>query len=73
MKRTSLIAYGLAVLTIVLDQLSKWWVLYVFDLPAKGSVQVGGPFSLTMVWNKGVSFGLLRAEQDLTRWAQARS
>ena len=69
MKRTSLIAYGLAVLTIVLDQLSKLWVLNVFDLPSKGSVHVGGPVSLTMVWNKGVSFGLLRAEQDLTRWA----
>ena len=69
MKKVPTLAYGLAVLTIVLDQLSKWWVLYVFDLPAKGSVQVGGPFSLTMVWNKGVSFGLLRAEQDLTRWA----
>ena len=69
MKRTSLIAYGLAVLTIVFDQLSKLWVLNVFDLPSKGSVHVGGPFSLTMVWNEGVSFGLLRAEQDLTRWA----
>ena len=69
MKRTSLIAYGLAVLTIVLDQLSKLWVLNVFDLPSKGSVHVGGPVSLTMVWNEGVSFGLLRAEQDLTRWA----
>ena len=69
MKRTSLIAYGLAVLTIVLDQLSKLWVLNVFDLPSKGSVHVGGPFSLTMVWNRGVSFGLLRAEQDFTRWA----
>ena len=69
MKRTSLIAYGLAILTIVHDQLSKYWVLNVFDLPAKASVHVGGPFSLTMVWNKGVSFGLLRAEQDFTRWA----
>ena len=69
MKRTSLIAYGLAVLTIVLDQLSKLWVLNVFDLPSKGSVHVGGPVSLTMVWNEGVSFGLVRAEQDLTRWA----
>ena len=69
MKRTSLIAYGLAVLTIVLDQLSKWWVLSVFDLPSKGSVNVAGPFDLTMVWNEGVSFGMLRAEQDLTRWA----
>ena len=69
MKKVPTLAYGLAVLTIVLDQLSKWWVLSVFDLPAKASVLVGGPFSLTMVWNKGVSFGLLRAEQNFTRWA----
>lgn len=68
MKRTSFLAYGLAALTIVLDQLSKWWVLDVFDLAARKSVQVAGPFSLTMVWNKGVSFGMLRAEQDLARW-----
>jgi signal peptidase II len=32
---------------------------------------VAGPLHLTMVWNKGVSFGLLRAEQDVTRWALA--
>lgn len=69
MKRTSLLAYGLALLTIVLDQLSKFWVLDVFNLPSKGSVHVGGPFDLTMVWNKGVSFGMLKAEQDFTRWA----
>jgi len=67
--RTSLLAYGLAALTIVLDQFSKWWVLDVFDLAARKSVHVGGPFSLTMVWNKGVSFGMLRAEQDFARWA----
>lgn len=69
MRKIPALAYGLAVLTIVLDQLSKWWVLYAYDLPGKGSVHVGGPFNLTMVWNKGVSFGMLRAEQDLTRWA----
>jgi signal peptidase II len=69
MRKLSLFAYGLALITIVLDQLSKHWVLNVFNLPAKGSVLVGGPFSLTMVWNKGVSFGLLKAEVDLVRWA----
>jgi signal peptidase II len=62
-------AYLVAVTTIVLDQISKYWILNVFRLPAKGSVLVGGPFSLSMVWNRGVSFGLLRAEVDLARWA----
>jgi signal peptidase II len=64
-------AYALAALTVVLDQASKFWILEVFQLPAKGSVPVAGPLSFTMVWNQGVSFGLLRADQDLTRWALA--
>lgn len=64
-----LTAYALAAFVLVLDQLSKYWILAIYDLPSKVSVPVGGPLSLTMVWNRGVSFGLLRADQDLTRWA----
>ncbi|WP_395671372.1 signal peptidase II [Phenylobacterium sp.] len=63
------LAYALAALVIVLDQASKYWILEVFNLPARGSVPLAGPLNLTMVWNQGVSFGLLRAEQDLMRWA----
>ena len=69
--KLGLSAYGLAALVVALDQASKHWILQVFDLPAKASVPVAGPFHLTMVWNKGVSFGLLRADADLTRWALA--
>lgn len=74
MKRTTslgVFAYLLALVVVALDQASKFWILRVFDLPAKASVLVGGPFHLTMVWNRGVSFGLLRADVDLTRWALA--
>ena len=74
MKRTTslgLFAYLLALVVIGLDQASKFWILNVFDLPTKASVPVAGPFHLTMVWNRGVSFGLLRADVDLTRWALA--
>ena len=67
--RAGAAAYGLAAAVIAIDQAVKYWVLYVFDLPARLSVPVGGPLSLTMVMNKGVSFGLMRADQDLTRWA----
>jgi signal peptidase II len=57
------LAYGIAAVAVVLDQLSKFWVLYAFDLPEKFSVPVVPPiFNLTMVWNPGVSFGLLRAD-----------
>jgi signal peptidase II len=69
--RLGLFAYGLAGLVIALDQLSKYWILEVFQLPLRGSAPAAGPLHLTMVWNRGVSFGLLRAEVDLTRWALA--
>lgn len=69
--RLGWLAYGLAVLVIVLDQASKYWILNVYDLPGKGTVRFADIFSLTMVWNRGVSFGLLRAEVDLARWGLA--
>jgi len=60
--------YALAVVVIALDQLSKYWILKVLVLPHVGQVKVLPFFNLTMVWNQGVSFGFLRAEQDLARW-----
>lgn len=35
---------------------------------ACGRIEVSGVFDLTMVWNKGVSFGLLGADNDVGRW-----
>lgn len=61
-------AYALAVLVVGLDQLSKYWLVQVYDLPARVSVAVLPFFHLTMVWNRGVSFGLLAARVDLARW-----
>lgn len=66
--KLGLTAYLLALAMLVLDQITKHWVLFVYDLPSRVSEPVFGPLSLTMVWNRGVSFGLLRADQDLTRW-----
>jgi signal peptidase II len=70
-RRLTRLAFGLAAIVLVLDQLTKWWVLEVFRLPEKGSVEVLPIFSLSMVWNRGVSFGLLQAEQDAARWGLA--
>ena len=61
----------LAAITLILDQLSKWWVLYELDLPALRSVPLFeiGPvgLDLTMVWNRGVTFGLLSGD---SQWNQ---
>jgi len=54
-------------LTVVADQASKLWLLFAFDLGAKGTVAVTSFFDLVLVWNKGVSYGLLTQDTDLGR------
>jgi signal peptidase II len=67
--RLGLLSYVLALGVVALDQLSKYWVLFGLHLPQVGSIRLLPIFSLTMVWNAGVSFGMLRADPDTTRWA----
>lgn len=73
MKITKLggLAYLLAIGVILVDQASKYWILDVLRLQLGDSVHVGGPFSLTMVQNQGVSFGLLWADHGFARWGLA--
>ena len=53
-------AYGFALAVIVLDQLSKAWILDGLSLREVGRVFVMHPvFNLSYVENTGVSFGLL--------------
>jgi len=64
MTRNRRMAVGvvLAVLVLAADQGSKYWVLNTLNLPVRGDVPVLPPFlDLAMVWNNGVTFGLLKA------------
>ena len=49
------IVAGIAVL--VLDQASKLWLLYGFDIARRGAVRVTSFFDLVLAWNVGISFG----------------
>ena len=46
-----------AVAVLVLDQLTKLWLLYVFDIAHRGAVAVTPFFDLVLAWNVGISFG----------------
>jgi signal peptidase II len=59
--RWGLIAYGAAFATLAADQLSKFWVLNILHLQERFTIPILPVLSLTMVWNRGVSFGLLKA------------
>ncbi len=60
---------GLSALIIVLDQLSKYWVLNILKLRDQplGHIELSNIFDLTFVWNTGVSFGLFRADSMIGR------
>lgn len=70
----------LAAIVFVADQVSKWFILEVHRFSPEGCLEMRSSppcrfveltpfFDLQMVWNRGVSFGLLRADGDLSRWA----
>ncbi len=60
---------GLAVagLVVVLDQLSKWWVLGVVMQPPR-IITVAPFFNLVLGWNRGISFGLFDSDSPLNVW-----
>ena len=66
--RPGLVAFLIALATVALDQLSKAWILGGLDLPDKSPVDILPIFRLSMVWNRGVSFGLMTAHNAWGRW-----
>jgi len=78
MTRWAIGGYVLATIVIVLDQLTKWFFLGPLAFSPQecrafnvgcGRIEVSGIFDFTMVWNRGVSFGLFQAESGFGRWA----
>lgn len=64
--RSGLIA---AVVTLVLDQASKLWLLFVFDIGRRGAVKVTPFFDLVLALNPGISFGWLQNDSPLAQIA----
>ena len=46
-----------ALVALVLDQATKLWLLFVFELGRRGAVQVTPFFDLVLAWNTGISYG----------------
>ena len=58
-----------ALAALVLDQASKLWLLYVFDLAHRGAVRVTPFFDLVLAWNVGISFGWFQSENQIAQLA----
>ncbi len=59
----------MAAVTAALDQASKLWLLFAFDLGARGVVSVTPFLDLVLIWNRGISYGLFQQDGPLGQWA----
>ncbi|MDJ0514298.1 MAG: signal peptidase II [Methyloceanibacter sp.] len=60
---------SVALLALLADQGNKLWMLYVFDIGSRQPVEVTPFFDLILVWNKGISYGLLQQDGLVGRLA----
>jgi signal peptidase II len=58
-----------AIVTLVLDQASKLWLLFVFDIAHRGAVKVTPFFDLVLAWNIGISFGWFQSDSPAAQIA----
>jgi signal peptidase II len=65
-----LTALGLLVglVTAAIDQATKLWLIYVFDIAARVPVRITPFLDLVLVWNKGISYGLFQQESAGGQW-----
>ncbi|MDO6586572.1 signal peptidase II [Salipiger sp. 1_MG-2023] len=58
-----------ALLTFIIDQLSKWIVVHVMALDVRHAIDVLPPLlNFRMAWNYGINFGLLGSGSEATKW-----
>jgi signal peptidase II len=56
-----------ALAIVAADQASKLYLLFVYDIAARGAVGITPFFDLVLTWNRGISYGLFQAETPLTQ------
>jgi signal peptidase II len=59
---------AVALATAAIDQASKLWLIYVFDIGARIPVRITPFLDLVLVWNKGISYGLFQQEGAIGQW-----
>lgn len=60
-----------ALVTLVLDQGNKWWMLAVYRIAEKGRVEALPFLDFVYVINKGISYGLLTQDEQGGQWLLA--
>jgi len=65
----SALGLGIAVVTVIVDQGLKLWLLDVFDLAGRGRLALTAFLDLVVTWNTGISYGLFQQQGIAGSWA----
>ncbi len=52
-----------AIIVLVIDQATKWWILYDVMQPPR-VIEVTSFFNMVLAWNRGVSFGMFSSVNE---------
>jgi signal peptidase II len=66
--RLTRLGFAVGLTTAAIDQATKLWLLYVFDIQARVPVRIAPFLDLVLVWNKGISYGLFQQEGAFGQW-----
>jgi len=59
----------IATFAFLIDQFSKWYVVFHLDLKTRFAIDVLPPLlNFRMGWNTGINFGLFAGHSDVMRW-----
>jgi signal peptidase II len=64
-----LVGIATAVFAFAADQISKYWMIHVFDIASRQPIRIAPFLDVVMAWNPGISYSLLSADGPLGRWA----
>ena len=67
-RRHSVFGYLIAAVILIADQVSKFWIVDLIQLPRRGQIELLPILNFTWVENRGVSLGMLTASSDTQRW-----
>jgi signal peptidase II len=59
---------AIAAITFVLDQITKYAVLYGLELPLRGKIYIAPFADFVLAMNRGISYGLFPQDGELGRW-----
>lgn len=66
--RFSGLVLSIVAIGVLLDQVSKHWLLSVYDIASAGAFKFIPTIDIVLVWNRGISYGLFQQDSDWGRW-----